>query len=74
MNPLVGINLPNTSYDPGVTRKYLSTFVEQGFDVAGRARQQQALRVQVHGISSRVTTCPRCRWDSTISSMSCAST
>jgi sugar phosphate isomerase/epimerase len=32
MQPVVGINLPNTSYDPGVTRKYLSTFAAQGFD------------------------------------------
>jgi sugar phosphate isomerase/epimerase len=34
MNPMIGINLPNSSYDPDATRKYLSSFVADGFDVA----------------------------------------
>jgi len=34
MTPLIGINLPNSSYDPETTRRYLSSFVADGFDVA----------------------------------------
>jgi len=34
VNPLIGINLPNSSYDPDATRRYLSSFVADGFDVA----------------------------------------
>lgn len=34
MNPLIGINLPNSSYDPDATRRYLASFVADGFDVA----------------------------------------
>ena len=32
MNPLIGINLPNSSYDPEATRRYLSSFVADGFN------------------------------------------
>jgi len=32
MNPVIGINLPNGSYDPDATRRYLSIFKENGFD------------------------------------------
>lgn len=32
MNPVVGINLPNSSYDPDATRRYFGTFRENGFD------------------------------------------
>ncbi len=31
-NPTIGINLPNSSYDPDATRRYLSTFQKNGFD------------------------------------------
>ena len=34
MNPLIGVNLPNSSYDPEATRRYLSAFVADGFGVA----------------------------------------
>jgi sugar phosphate isomerase/epimerase len=32
MNPVIGVNLPNGSYDADATRRYLSTFVADGFD------------------------------------------
>ncbi|MCE5256892.1 MAG: sugar phosphate isomerase/epimerase [Spirochaetaceae bacterium] len=32
MNPVIGINLPNGSYDSDATRRYLSIFKENGFD------------------------------------------
>jgi len=32
MNPIIGVNLPNSSYDPAVTRRYLDIFKNNGFD------------------------------------------
>lgn len=32
MSPTIGINLPNESYDPETTRRYLYLFKENGFD------------------------------------------
>jgi len=32
MEPIIGVNLPSSSYDADATRKYLSTFVADGFD------------------------------------------